>query len=252
MHKTMIGCPVQNRAWILPRYLAHIDSMAMDKSQIHLAFVVNNSTDNTLAILHAFKEKMGAFYDQIDILEYDFDYEDTRDASRDVSRIAEVKNAFIDLRQPDDKEVLLIDSDVLVPGNTLLELLYDAKDVCAGLLPNGSFAGVQFYNIMRDRKGTYRHVMKFDQKVIYDAHGVAMDVVNASGLVKVDVACGCVLYSKEVLDSGARFSFHRQGEDVAMCEAIRKNGFEIWCDTDVTPVHVMSEKKYYSRDVMFG
>ena len=56
MKKVLIGCPVRNRAWILPRYLQSLRNLDYDPSEIEYCFVVNDSIDNTLEILRKLLE----------------------------------------------------------------------------------------------------------------------------------------------------------------------------------------------------
>ena len=48
MDDIMIGCPVRDREWILPKYLDSIYALSYPKENICLCFIVNDSTDNTL------------------------------------------------------------------------------------------------------------------------------------------------------------------------------------------------------------
>ena len=53
MSRVMIGCPVRNRAWILPDYLQHLRALKYPQEQIEYCFVINDSFDETRAILTA-------------------------------------------------------------------------------------------------------------------------------------------------------------------------------------------------------
>lgn len=50
----MIGCPVRNRAWILPQYLQHLTALVYPPDQVEYCFVINDSQDKTEALLQEF------------------------------------------------------------------------------------------------------------------------------------------------------------------------------------------------------
>ena len=147
--RVMIGCPVQNRAWILPKYLERIDKLVANKKQMHLAFLINNSTDDTECILRDYQEQHENEFGKISVQEYpNFDYVDNRLGTRDYEKIAEVKNAWLSMRKPKDKFAFMVDSDLLIPPRAYLDLFSVGADVTAGLFPTLFISDMTFYNII--------------------------------------------------------------------------------------------------------
>ena len=50
-----------------------------------------------------------------------------------------------------------------------------------------------------------------------------------------------MLISKKACELG-RFDWHYQGEDVAFCESLQRNGIRIFCDTSIELKHLMDLK----------
>ena len=58
--KIMIGCPVRNRAWILPRYLKSISDLEYPSEYLCYCFVINDCIDSTPNLLADFaRERPG-------------------------------------------------------------------------------------------------------------------------------------------------------------------------------------------------
>lgn len=231
----MIGCPIQNRAWILPKYLKHIKELVYDKKEIHLAFLVNNSKDDTLKLLLDFKLRYEKDYHSIsvEVLE-DFFYTDSRTVDRRLDKIAEVKNGWLNLRTPNDSHCLIIDSDVLVPPGTVLDLLYMDFPVSSGLCITGRVGNEYFYNIMEHVNNTmYVH-----------CRNMPNPEYSGTPYIEVDMACSVVMYRKDVLDlPGVEFGYHRQGEDCYICEKILGyDDMKIVCDLRLFCNHVMEKE----------
>jgi hypothetical protein len=236
--RVMIGCPLQNRSWILPEYLKRIENLVMGEDTIHLAFLVNNSIDDTECILKAYQEEKGHLYDKVTIQEYtDFDYEDDRQ-NRDTAKIAEIKNAWLGMRSKKDDFVMMVDSDVLIPRRSWLDLFSVGSDVTAGLYSTGNIAGMRFYNIFGVAHDTYIHVREFEPP-----EGDRWPVLH------VKSANGFLLFSKKVLNEPTvEFGYHKQDEAIYLCERIREIVdedeepiYDILCDTSCQAEHVMSK-----------
>jgi len=150
--------------------------------------------------------------------------------------------------------ILFIDDDTVIPNNTLELMLEDDKDiVCAPVMTrnkrdNGKHALCCFekYNFyIGDGKTVdkYRSIEKFEEGYLH----------------RID-ACGgaCLLIKREVLEAlyykhnAKPFEFTHElhtteehgvterniSEDMTFCERSRKEGFEIWVDTRIRPVHL--------------
>lgn len=120
--------------------------------------------------------------------------------------------------------IMWFDSDMTFPEDTIVRLLEHKKDViCA----------------------TYsKRTAPFHPTAFYNIDPVEpVDTLN-SGLVKVNyTGMGCLLIKADVIDHVPSPHFpliwHAptstwQGEDMGFCQLLTANGFEIWCDLDLS------------------
>ena len=161
----MIGCPLGvGRSFVLPTYLKHLHDLDYPKKKIHIAFLfnypksdgqiavphttINQQSNNTgeieriREILQAFKRKTQKEYRHVSIHEYTGNYEDRtiqgrRALGRWMEYFAEIRNHWIDMRCEKDEYVFSVDSDILVPQDSLKRLLKHDKDIVSLLLANG-------------------------------------------------------------------------------------------------------------------
>lgn len=218
-----IGCPCSNREDTLPSYLYSISQLDYDKKDIHLMFLINNSNDNSYSILKTFQERYSNEYSQIDVWDIEVgDYQDDQFGTRDYNHIANIRNIWLELLSFDDNYVFSIDSDVLVPPNSLNKLLENNKDICSILVQNDNLMG---YNILNWNGKRYYKIVPHE----FD------------GLMPVKITGAAYLIKRHVLDK-VQYGFHKQGEDIYFCEQASLHGFEIFCDTDIKTEHLRLKK----------
>jgi len=161
----IVGCPVGvGRSYVLPEYLKHIYNLDYPKKKIHIAILFNypkskgpiavpNTALNSKAIdrseivkirgiLKNFKRKAKHQYRKITIHEYHSNYEDRtiqgrRALGRSMHHFASIRNYWIGMRKPNDEYVFSVDSDILVPKDSLKRLINHRLDVVSLLLANG-------------------------------------------------------------------------------------------------------------------
>ena len=220
----MIGCPVQNREQVIDRYLDAILKLDYPKKDIHLNFLLNNSTDNTIYRL------MDFFFDHMELDDYgivevnvydDVDYTDSI-YQRDYGAFAKIRNKWLEFLDPEDTHFFSIDSDVLPPAQSLNQLLNHDKDIISILVKNGPSA----YNVCNydGRTGYYKSVYPLKRK-----------------LMQVDLTGACYLVKREVVDAGVRWGDAIQSEDVYFSEQAREQGFELWSDGTMEAQHLKWE-----------
>jgi GT2 family glycosyltransferase len=220
----MLGCPIQNREMVIDRYLDSILKLDYPKRDIHLNFLVNNSTDNTFNILAEFFDKYQEQYGDIHIVIDDNiagGYVDQLN-KRDYSKFAIIRNEWLSFLNPQDTHIFSIDSDCLVPADSLNRLLARDKDMVSILVENAP----TFYNVLdyNPKTGYY--------KAVYP---------KPEGLVKTDLTAAVFLAKRELIDSGVKWGNAHQGEDVAFCEKAREQGFELYCDATMEAKHLKWE-----------
>jgi glycosyltransferase involved in cell wall biosynthesis len=144
--------------------------------------------------------------------------------------------------------ILFLDDDNPVPNDTLLKMMERDKDIvtCPILTRNPNKEGkynICCYNAEEKDVGNgktltyYNFIEKFDEE---------FQQVDATGT-------GCLLVKRKVFlklfekYEGKPFEFgdirvngqrRVMSEDVEFCERAKKEGFEIWCDTTIRPIHL--------------
>lgn len=224
--KVMIGCPVRNRAWILPRYLEALDNMDYPHHHREYCFIVNNSTDGTEAILRGFALNSPA---QVKITVVNFeDAGGTRRGEYRLKNLAYLRNLLLNEFMLSDCTYLFsVDSDILVPPPALSSLISHKTDIVSALVPNGHLLGDEnIYNILsRDQKGNYIHIKDFPRDKIF-----AVDITGAAYLINKRV----------IKEGGVRYSAAGGAEDIGFCERAKSLGFKIYCDPRIKCEHVMT------------
>jgi hypothetical protein len=249
--KIAIGCPVRNRAWVLPEYtdalrdaaghyvLTHGDRV--DQSRIEFLFLENDSTDGTLDVLAAAKTDMEEAGWNVTVASISTaadmwqrgDY-----AHNQYANLANVRNQFLEMFLRTDADYLLsVDSDVIVPPDIVARLyrslldheLYSGGEVIMGAaisnVPNKPLDGETPGNYMYRQcgEGVYFHPATFP----------------TSGTHIVDLIGAVYLIPCSVIEAGARYAPHPQGEDAPFCQAAQKLGYRLLVNMDVKCEHRM-------------
>lgn len=236
----IVGCPVQNRDWVLPYYLKAIYDLDYDKKEIKLCFLVNDSTDGTDQILIDFRNKYQNQYAGIAVKVERYGFSaDNRDKGRNTNsfqQFAFVRNKYLELVKQTGVDYLFsVDSDILVPSNSLRKLISNDKDICSMLVNNMATRrgyGKDAMNIL-EYKGRsqdkcqhlYEHVLAYPQNTVFE-----VEVTGAAYLIK-----------RKVL-SDVRYEWHNQGEDIGFCVNAKKKGYRIWCDSTLYGEHIMNRE----------
>lgn len=228
----MIGCPVRNRAWILPYYLEAMEKLDYPQELIEYGFIINNSVDDTEKILQDFSLRHPG---QVKIHVHNFATPSRHQRGYyNLSNLAVLRNIFIDLFLASSSKYLFsVDSDIIVPSHSLRYLLDDERDVTAALVCNGHQIGDRgIFNILnQNNKGSYVHIRDFPVDQIFP-----VDCTGAAYLIKRTVLAG----------TGIRYTAERGSEDIAFCEQVREHGLEIACDPRVICEHFMEENMKFS------
>lgn len=254
LNKILIACPVRNREWILPIYLEHLYKIDYPKKLISLYFIVNNSTDGSSELLKQFKLFYGMEYADITI---DTMY---KPQLPDDARIVDIRNQHIyhwlsELRnyllmkcvQLKCDYLLSCDTDILVPSNILNELIIDDKSVCASLIYNGYHFKPQNagkgYNAIR-MAYQYPNILNLVNEVNYkhvvNYHVKNPNLCNKDKLLEID-ATGAVSIIPFSVCRDTRYSWDKQGEDIAWSRDCQAKGYKLYCKPSVYSQHIMSE-----------
>ncbi|MFA5313454.1 MAG: hypothetical protein WC375_09105 [Methanomassiliicoccales archaeon] len=220
----MVGCPIQNRDGLVKKYLTYLLMLDYPVEKIRAVFYVNNSTDKTEQILREFKDHYGGWFGSFEIYsENNSGYvDDYWKQSRNYSAFAEVRNKWLSYLE-DEKYILSVDSDIMIPRRGLKALLSHNKDICSLLVKNTPYS----HNIMKYKKGVPKSIPELDKN----------QKSNFGELLEVDITGACYLINREVIDSGTRYGFDKRGEDVYFCDEAKRRGFKLYCDTGVKAKH---------------
>jgi GT2 family glycosyltransferase len=225
--KVMIGCPVRNRAWILPRYLKCLEKLDKPEYRLQYCFIINNCTDFSPQILAEFAHRQSG---RVKLIHHDFHAPGGfRRGEYNFARLAVLRNLMLEtFRQSDCDYLFSLDSDILAPAGSLTQLLQDDCDMVSALVCNGDEIGDPgIYNILqRGTDGSYTHIRNFPRDRVFP-----VDCTGAACLIK-----------RTIVETGARYSGEYGGEDIAFCEAVAALGFTIYCDGRVECLHIMQEK----------
>ena len=227
--KIMIGCPVRNRAWILPRYLKSISRLEYPSEYLRYCFIINDCIDSTPNLLADFARQQPS---QVNVLIQNLESLQSRSHLRGYYRfthLAKLRNFLLTAFLESDCDYLFsVDSDILLPPYALNRLLEDDCMIISALVCNGHELGDPgIYNILRhDRDGTWRHILNFPRDRVFE-----VDCTGAAYLLK-----------REVIGRyGIRYSAAYGAEDIGFCQDAAYKGLKIFCDGRVEGEHHMRE-----------
>ncbi|MEN6391508.1 MAG: glycosyltransferase family 2 protein [Syntrophomonas sp.] len=225
--RIMAGCPVRNRAWVLPTYLTALTQMDYPPEAIEFCFVINNCQDETPAILRDFARSCPS---PVRLVEEDYSRPGGfKRGYYSLARLADLRNRL--LREFLDSactHLFSVDSDIILPASALRQLLADNCPVVSALVCNGhELEDSALFNVLnRDDQGSYRHIRD----------------IPAGVLFPVDCTGAACLIAREVIEEyGVRYAADKGAEDIGFCEEVSRNGLGIYCDSRVEGLHLMNE-----------
>ncbi len=233
--KILIGSPVRNRARWLPYYLDHLTKLDYPKELIEYCFVVNDSVDESLRILQQFVADRPGQVWTWNLGQNEDDRDDPVYRAQEIlAGLALLRNLLLDTAKASGADFLFsVDSDIMVPPDSLKKLVQNDKDICSALIYNDYHVNPEelelgrFPNIMfKDDSGSICHYINYPENQLFE-----VDVTGAVYLIK-----------RPVFDA-VRYGYHDQGEDIAFCEDAQRKGFKLWCDSRIFCQHIMTEEQ---------
>lgn len=207
MGKVMVGAPVRNRAWILPRHIEGIQKQ--EDVYFQTCYILNDCTDNTEEILkrhgfHYVKKDMGRLKTVSE-----------HRALYSFAHLARLRNALLEeFLQTDCEYLFSCDTDVIIPEGSLLKLIHHDVDIISMVIRN--HPSMMAHNVINN----YRHLVKIPY-----------------GLIPCEITGAVYLIKRKIIEAGVKYRSHRMGEDVPFCEDAKRKGFRIYCDTTLRPIH---------------
>lgn len=140
--KIMIGCPVRDRAWILPSYLENLRRLDYPFDYLNYCFVINDCTDSTPELLTSFARERP---DKVNLVVQNLGNRRSRNHRRgyySFSDLAWLRNTLLTAFLKSNCDYLFsVDSDILVPPLSLSCLLEDNCAIVSALVCNGHEVG---------------------------------------------------------------------------------------------------------------
>lgn len=204
MAKVFVGAPVRNRGWVLERHLEGVLDQDVD---MEFCYILNDSTDDTEEILKGYgfpyiTHNLGGNHGHTRG-QYSFD------------SLSKLRNKLLDEFLKSDCDYLFsVDTDIIIPKGSLRQLIEDDKDVVSMLIKN--HPTMQAHNVMIDG----RHLPLVPE-----------------GVIECDLTGAVYLIKREVIEAGVRYAHSIRGEDVPFCESAKKEGYKLYCDTRLRPIH---------------
>lgn len=224
--RVRIAAPIRNRGWILGRYLEALGAIDYPSDLLSFHFLLNDCTDNTEDLIIRWA---GSCPSPVIVTVRDFSRteEDSRVYSvrqKTYEILAALREDIFESARRDAVPCLFcVDSDIIIPPETLKKLLSANRDVVAAVIKNGPG---NIYNFLhRDQIG-YARKDEYPKPYVFE----------------VDVTGACCLYSKSAIDSG-KWSFHPSGEDIAFCESLDANKIRRFVDGTTWATHDMKKEE---------
>ncbi|NLO20976.1 MAG: glycosyltransferase [Syntrophomonadaceae bacterium] len=222
--KVMIGCPVRNRAWILPAYLQSLEALDYPRESISYCFIINDCDDSTPVILRDFAQK---YPGQVVLVDNNAGTRAYQRGQYSFKRLADLRNLLLmEFMRSDCDYLFSVDSDILVTPHSLTALMQNDCSIVSCLVCNGEVIGDRScYNVLyQSDRGHYLHIRNFPRDRLF-----RVDCTGAAYLIKRRV----------ISQLGIRYSALAGAEDIGFCEAARQKGVHIYCDGRLECTHVM-------------
>lgn len=206
--KVMVGAPVRNRAWVLPRF---IEAIKKQDIPFETCFIVNDCTDSTKEILD--NAGFTTFLHNLDS-----EHGHVR-GEYSLGNLALLRNVLLDKFLESDCDYLFsVDTDVIIPDGSIQKLIDEDKDIISMLIRN--HPTLMAHNILNN----YKHFKEIPE-----------------GVIPVDLTGAVYLIKRAVIEAGVRYGYSPLGEDTIFCDMAREKGFGIFCNTTIKPIHVYAE-----------
>lgn len=232
--KVLIGCPVFDRAWILPDWFAAIEKQTFPLEDIGFIFELGPNDDETHDILwewHMNHPQVAVFDGQIqDRMKHRSHDEGSRIWQlTDYERMVTLRNSLLDraiLYEPD--AYFSLDSDIILENpHTIEELFFymcsdlDAVSPLCYMTPTG----IDYPNAM---------------KWAYAGPGPAIRVKPdpTVDLQRVDIIMAAKMMNVEVYQQ-TRYRWHKQGEDLGWSQHCYEQDLKLYLLPKVYATHIM-------------
>jgi hypothetical protein len=234
--KILIGSPVYQRSWILPKWFECIENQSMPLEDIGFIFELGPNDDETHQIIWDWhmRHPEVAYFDAV--IREDLGHYTHPDGHRTWTKTAYYK--MVDLRNSLLEKVSAIkpekyfslDSDLILEDTTTLEKLYhslnrdsvDAVSPLSYMFPKGT----QFPSVMTWIEGPGKRASR------------SLNDYKIGSSFKADVIMAAVMMNPDVY-TNVRYIWHPQGEDLGWSSECQRKGYNLYCISDIYVPHIM-------------
>jgi len=218
----VIGCPIFEREWVLPRWLQSVFNQGLSPGDISFVFGITDGEDNTRELVEKYGDKVRDTYiidcnDQVCFRD--------RNPAR-FYPLAEIRNRMLaQIQEINPDYYFSWDSDIMLPENALKQLVEDDKDIvspwvelvpgipnCVSLIPNT--------RAFRRNKPIPHYYPKGE-------------------LYPVDICFACVLMKPVAY--GIMYEWHQGGEDYGWGLNLLEAGIQCWMDSRIEGHHIFNK-----------
>jgi len=235
MH-VVVGAPVAERAWVLPRWHEAVIGQARSGLDIEVVCHYTHSKDQTLALLAdrgvtVLNDPLRPTrpVESIDRHEWRFG-----NRGRDAAYMADLRNVLVAWVEAETEAdyFLSLDTDIILPGGALAALLEDFPG--GALSPLVDLAhpcvGRTAWNFMSWLEGEPRRVHRTD--------------ALPPARFRADTVGAAILLDRSAM--AVRWAEHPQGEDVGWSLDAERRGIARWVDPEVRCEHLMVRDRHAS------
>lgn len=227
-----IGCPVTNRAWILPRWFDHVYE-ACNQADVDpfFMFVCGTSEDRTSFII---QDRMS--YGIVETVDEKGSQGKVRGWNIDrYHQMVKVRNSLLSLARDTGPDYLLsLDSDILLHPDALKCLLESIEDKPA-------IGGKCYLTAEGYHAPNYAH--------LHSDYGLYRPD-RTGDIFRVDVIMAIKLMTSAAYH--VDYKVDRQGEDIGWSKNCREAGLDLWHDSRVCSKHVMERHQLDEVDPRCG
>lgn len=232
--KVLIGCPVYDRAWILPSWFEAIENQSIPLSDLGFIFELGPNDDETHDSLWNWQQTHPevAVFDAV--IREDVVHRAHPEGKRiwhgsDYEKMCILRNHLLDRAtclSPD--RYLSLDCDLILEDPQSIEYLYNLTETRDAVSP-------LMYMFQTDMN--FPSVMSWVESPGGPAKRT-LDQYPMGTLFKADIIMAGVMMSEKVYKN-ARYQWHKQGEDLGWSANCAKHGFDLYCASNLYVPHIM-------------
>lgn len=231
--RLIVGCPVKDRAWILPEWHQRVVDSCFGFDPEFL-FVCETGDNETLEIAYEYG-------DVVLVEDAGFTSSHNWGDHSHLRHMVDLRNTLLkEVRSREPDLFWSLDSDILIPKPLFNNL-------------RSTISKVHKHGVKPDAVGGFTFMDGTDQRVTSFANlknnRVFKRVLNP-GVHEVDYIMAIKLMTPNAYN--VDYSFSKHGEDIAWCDSAREIGLKLFCDGRSIAKHVMNKSMIDKVDKRVG